>query len=423
MVTLGTLVVALAPALLTWGWIFVTWLVLWLAWEGYLLQKRNDYFDGMQWAYLQVQIPELTELTPKSMDNIIAVMSGMHKNPDLAEKYFEGYLEDWYSLEMQCLKGRVRYIVVVPQARRQFMEGVIYGQYPTAQITEVEDYTKEFHVDGIRTEFDLYGTDIWLSQPDCYPIRTYQMYTDKLAPKDKFVDPHKALVEAYTNLHPGEQIWLQVLVRPVGGRLIDEWSKKAEAEIARIRGVAGKIQGGIFKRAARGTARFLGNILRQLGGLTPEASSSEDEEVRFFDPVETAKMEGILQKTVREPFQTVIRIVYVAPLGQLHSPSLGRIMGALQQFNTLHLNSFQRDASTNSRKPDYFFKEHRRAFRERMQYYYYRIRWLGGVTRGMMMTAEEIATVYHFPAKWVRTPGLERPKSGVHAAPKGVPFV
>lgn len=423
MVTLGTLVVALAPALLAWGWIFVTFFVMWLAWAGYLLIKRNDYFDGMQWAYLQVRIPELSEQTPKAMDNIIAVMSGIHKNPDLAEKYFEGYLEDWYSLELQCSKGKVRYIVAVPQVRRQFMEGVIYGQYPTAEITEVEDYTKEFHVDDIRTRVDIYGTDIWLSRPDCYPIRTYQMYADKLAPKDKFVDPHKALVEAYTNLHSGEQIWMQVLVRPVGGQVIGKWSQQAEAEIAKIRGVSVKSEAGVMKRAVKGVGGFFGSIFRRLGGLAPAAASSEEEDVHFFDPIETSRMEGILQKTIREPFQTVIRIIYVAPLGQLHAPNAGRILGAFQQFNTLHLNSFRRDPLSNSRNPDYFLKERRRAFRERMQYYYYRIRWLGGATRGMMMTAEEIATVYHFPAKWVRTPGLERTQTGVHAAPKGVPFV
>ena len=46
------LVTIFGDVLLTWGWLFVVFLALWIAWESYKLLKHNDYVAGIQWTFL-----------------------------------------------------------------------------------------------------------------------------------------------------------------------------------------------------------------------------------------------------------------------------------------------------------------------------------------------------------------------------------
>src|SRR5581483_5613671 len=164
--------------------------------------------------------------TPKSMENAFDVWSGIHKSPDLAEHFFEGYIDDWYSCEIHCEPNRARYIIVLPTNHRKFFEGVAYGQYPNAEIKEVEDYTQRYNYTELEEKFDMFGTELTLAQDDIMPIRSYREYEDTLAEDDTFIDPHQALLEAFTNIREGEEFWVQILIRPVENKEVASWAKK-----------------------------------------------------------------------------------------------------------------------------------------------------------------------------------------------------
>lgn len=414
----------LGPVILAWGWLFVVFLVLWLAWEAYKLIKAIDYVSAIQWTYLHITIPPEAEQTPKAMENAIRVLAGVHKGPDLIEKYFEGYKEAWYSLEMHCEMGRARYIMVIPTVHRRFFEGVIYGQYPSAEINEVEDYSQQFHWRDLREKFDMWGSEVVLTEDDIYPIRTYHEYEDSFAPEDKFVDPHQAIVEAYTNVGPGEQYWFQILVRPIDAKDMNKWSEKGQEEVAKISGQADPEPEGIGAQLKSFLTGLPGELMQVLTAGPVEVSSKDDDQsFRFFNPVDDAKMKAILQKIGQEAYKTKIRIIYIAPLGQLHKPNVGRAFGVFKQFNTLHLNSLKPDGDTKTNGPNYVLKQTRRKYRERVILLLYQWRDFWEVTDGDMLTAEEIATLYHFPALWVRAPVVQRAKSGLQSAPDNLPYV
>lgn len=415
----------LVPSILVWGWLFVLFLTLWTAWSAYQLLKMIDYTRGIEWTYLQITIPSDAEQTPKAMEYAIEVWGGIHKNPDLIEKFFEGYLEAWYSMEVQCLSGRARYIMVVPAVHRNFFEGVIYGQYPTAEVREVEDYTLRYSWRDIEKTFDIYGTKLILTQDEIYPIKTYIEYEDSLAPEDKFIDPHQSIIEAYTNIQEGEEYWFQILVRPVdAGDFIEPWVAKGEEEITKISGQAKKKPAGILSSTLNFFLGLPGELLRAAMGGPIEAGQEERErpQLRFFNPVDEAKMKGILQKISRGGFKTLVRVIYIAPVGQLHKPNISRAIGVFKQFNTFHLNSFAPDPNTKTNGPNYFLKQTRRRFRKRQILLHYQWRDHWGANSGEMFNAEELATLYHFPAKWVPAPGIERAKSGLESPPENLPY-
>ncbi|MBI3255896.1 MAG: hypothetical protein HYZ63_02900 [Candidatus Andersenbacteria bacterium] len=424
--TFGPTLVFLAPYLLAGGWLVLFMFTLWIVWETYRLLKAIDYVSAQEWSFIQITLPADAVQTPKAMEVAYNVWDGLHKNPDLIEKYFDGYLEAWYSCELQCTMGTVRYIMVVPTNHRRFFEGVIYGQYANAEIKEVEDYTLKYSWRDNGKKFNMYGTEIVLTKPDIYPIKTYVEYEDKFAEDDRFIDPHQSLVEAYTNVGPGEEYWVQICIRPIAGSDIEKWSKEGAEEVAKISGQAKKTKETHTQKFRAWLFAWPGEVLNALlTGKPIEAEESKDDKpaLRFFNPIDSAKMESILQKTTKQGFRVKIRIIYIAPLGQLHKPNISRAIGAFKQFNTYHSNSFKPDELTKTNGPNYFMKASRRAFRERNILLNFQWRDMWGYDSGQMMSAEELATLYHFPAKTVQAPNLERAKSGLKSAPENLPYV
>lgn len=410
--------------LFAWGWIVILFLVLWIAWETYLLLKRVDYVSSIQWTFLEIRLPEEAPQTPKAMENAFNVWGGIHKAPDLVERFFEGYVEAWYSLELHCEAGRARYILVVPTAHRKFFEGVIYGQYPTAEVTEVEDYTLRYDWRQLRQTYEMWGSEIVLSSEDIYPVRMYREFEDMLAEDDRYVDPHQAMVEAYTNLREGEEIWVQILVRPIDATDVASWSQKGEEKISEISGQKKEVTPGILKQAGSYLLNLpLAVIDAFVRGPVEEKKKDERIRLKFATPAEDARMKGILQKVGKEGYRTKIRTIYLAPRGKLHKPMISLAIGGFKQFNTFNLNSFKPDSATKTNGPQYILRQVRRKYRERRILLLFQWRDFFGANDGFMMTAEELATIYHFPSKYLKAPALQRATAGLGSPPPNIPYV
>lgn len=409
--------------MLTWGWIAAVGFVLVIAWETYKLIKQIEYVSAIQWTFLQITVPEDSPQTPKAMENVYDVLAGIHKDPDVIEQYFEGYFLAWYSLELHCEPHRARYILVVPAVHRKFFEGVIYGQYPQAEIREVEDYTQQVQYQDLEKTYDLYGTELLMANDDIYPIRTYHTYEDTLAEDDKYVDPHQALVEAYTNLREGEQFWVQVLVKPVSGKNMAKWSEGGEEEIAKISGQAKEKKPG-FWRSFLGFWLGLPAELWQVfskGALEPPSEKKEQIIRPVYNPLDTAKMEAILRKISRQNFRVKLRVIHLAPPGKLHKPAISLAIGVFKQF--AEFNSIYPDAVTKTNGPNYILKQSRRRYRKRRILMLFQWRDFWGDNAGKMMTAEELATLYHLPVKYLKAPAVERATAGLGSAPENIPYV
>src|SRR3989338_6491699 len=409
-----------------WGWLVVVYLMLWVIWKVYLYIKMVDYVSAISWTFLQVTIPEDSEQTPKAMENIFAVLDGIHKNPDLVERYFEGYLEAWYSCELVCSKGRAKYVLVVPTVHKTFFEGVVYGQYPEAEGVETQDYTQVYDYKEIDKTFDLYGSEIVLTEDDIYPVKTYHNYEDVFAEEEKFIDPHQALVEAYTNVNENEQFWIQILIRPIDGKDIRKWADKGGEQIDKLAGKETKKSRGIFSKFIEVISQLPADAIKASVNGPLEAGKAVTRSSLDFPKIsagDTAKMDGILRKISMGGYRVKIRVLYVAPLGQLTKPNISRAIGGFKQFNTYNLNSFKPDPTTKTNGPNYVMKQTRRYRRKREIFLAYQWRDFWGYDEGYMMSDEELATLYHFPTKYSKAPAFERAKAGVGGAPENVPYV
>lgn len=422
---LGIVVAQLADVLLAWGWLLLVLLALWIAWESYMYIKHVDYVSGIQWTYLQVTVPAEVGQTPKAFENAIEVWGGIHKDPDLIEMLFEGYFLPWFSCEIACQRDNARYIIVVPTGHAKFMEGVIYGQYPTATVKEVEDYSLSFRFPNIEKTFDMWGSEMVLARDDIYPLRLYREFEDALAEDDRFVDPHQALIEAFTNINEDEHFWVQIMVKPMAAKTIEAWSEKGQARIAELSGSAKEVSPGWIRKIAGLALKIPGDLMQAALAGPVEAEEAKKEERRFkiYNPSEDAEMKGILQKVSRSGFKTKIRVMHFAPVGKLHKPNYGKAIGVFKQFNSFNLNSLKPDGNSKTNGPNYILKQTRRRFRKRKILIDYQNRDFWGDKSGDMMVAEEIATLYHFPIKYVKAPSVERAISGLGSPPENLPYV
>lgn len=413
----------LSSVLLTWGWLLIVFLIMWVAWEVYIFLKRIDYVSAIQLTFLQITVPDDTIQTPKSMEQAFEVWGGIHKNPDLIEKYFDGYMLAWYSCELQCLRNKVRFIMVVPTVHRKFFEGVIYGQYPSAEIREVEDYAQQFSIADLEKTYDMYGTELILEKDDYYPLRTYLAYEDALAEDERYIDPLQALIEAFTSCEEGEHYWFQMLVKPIDSRSIRQWSEKGQERIMKLSGREKKEKPTLLAMLVSTFVALPGELLSTMLGNTAEDDKREVKERFFMTPSEQEEAKGILQKITRTGFKTKLRVMHFAPAGKLHKPNVSKTIGVFKQFNTFHLNSLYPDPSSKTNGPNYILKLTRRNWRKRkiLVDYLYRDFW--GDKSGYMMSAEELATLFHFPSKYGRSPSIERATSGLGSAPDNLPFV
>lgn len=409
--------------LLTWGWLLIVILALGIAWELYMLIKRIDYVSAIQFTFLQITVPEDSPFTPKSMEQAFEVWGGIHKDPDLIEQYFEGYSLAWYSCELQCSRNKMRFIMVVPTPHRKFFEGVIYGQYPSAEIQEVEDYSQEFSHYDLEKTFDLFGSEVILAKDDFYPIRTYQEYEDSLAEDDRYIDPLQSVIEAFTNVEAGEHFWFQLLVRPVSAKVISKWADKGLEQIAKLSGREKKETAGIMTLFFGFFLNLPGEVLRTMLGNTGEDKEEKRTERFFITPSEQEESKGILMKVSRNAFKTRMRLLHIAPAGKLHKPNVSKAFGAFKQFNTNHLNSLKPDPDTKTNGPGFILKQTRRNYRKRAVLINYQSRDFWGEDSGYMMNAEELATLFHFPSKYSRSPSIPRATSGLGSAPENLPYI
>ncbi|MEX1112234.1 MAG: hypothetical protein WEC84_02120 [Candidatus Andersenbacteria bacterium] len=415
--------VALTPSLLVLGWLLVFALIMWIAWATYKVLKMIDYVSSIEWTFFQVTVPPESEETPKSMEVLYEILGGVHKSPDLVEQYFDGYLEAWYSCEIQFTEGRARYIIVVPTAHRQFFEGAIYGQYPKANIREVEDYTLRYDWHDIRKKFEIWGSEVDMPMDEIMPIKTYKEFESTFAEEDTYVDPHAGMIDALTTVSPGEEFWFQLLIRPESGKDMSAFSERAQKEVAKIAGQAPEEPDTIFDRFKKIATALPKELLDAAtkGPLETEEKKRE-QQLRFFNPVDEAKMKGILLKASQSVFKAKMRIIHIAPIGQMRKPNVGRAFGVFKQFNTYHLNGLRPEPTTKANGPNYLMRDTRRYWREKRILLNFQWRDFWGRGSGQWFSSEELATLYHFPVKYLRSPGVERAKAGLTSPPDNLPY-
>lgn len=396
-----------------WWWVILPPILGVIFWEMWLSYIKTSYSSAVSWAMMEVSVPKEVFQTPKSVESIFASLHSMSSPPDeFMDKYWKGKIQDYLCFEIVGTSGKSHFYVRAPSALKNYISSQIYAQYPKAEINEVSDYVSSIPSTAPDPQYELWGAEMILAKEDGYPIRTYVQFEETV--EEKRIDPISSLMETFTNLKDGEQIWLQILIKPTATK----WEKEGEKLRDKLIGKKPKVE----KLAIEKLLEKFGDLLSLMieGGSAKSAPAKEDSsKVQNLTPGQKEVLESIEKNISKLGFDTSIRTIYIAKREMFNRANIPAIMGFFKQFNTLNLNGFKPNSEVGPKVKTLFFKKQREYLRKRALFSNYIMRVPG--SKGFVFNTEELATIYHFPATVVEAPTTPRVEAKKAEPPANLP--
>jgi hypothetical protein len=408
----------------TW-WFFLPLIAAIMFWDAWKLYLHVRFLKAIKWVVLEIRVPKNVLKTPKAMEQIFAAAHSPYSyghRPWL--KYWEGLEEYFFSFELVGSAGETHFYLRTPEQYRNMMEAAIFGQYPDAEVVEVDDYLKEMPKVLPNQHIDVGGFEEVFGKPNWYPLRTYLAFEEPV--EEQRLDSIASLVEAMSKMTGDQQFWFQLVIEPAG----EDWVRGGEKEIDKIYGIEEKKEHkpSLFPKLDLGItmSEALRGPFEHPGEAKPAHAAEKPVKTRIASPSIREKeiTEGISSKIAKLGFKTTIRFVTIERKeegGQAAERNLAFAHGYIRQFNTQNLNTLRPDAHSRTFAVYGLFSKLKKQYRKRLIYESYTH--LSKSHHPAILNIEELATLYHFPITAVSTTQLEKIESKKGAPPATLPVI
>lgn len=409
-------------------WFFLLRVIIALTLEVYQDARQTTYAKKMQWVLLRITVPNTSEQTPKAAENMFAMLAGAHASISWAEVWRDGAFQPSISMEVACTEGQTSFYARCVKGSRDLVEAAVYAQYPDAEIDVAEDYSKLVGPEHPRfpdPDWNLWGFELVPVKPDPYSLKVYKEFEDPVS--GEFKDPVAAYLEVLSRLGPGEHCWMQISLLPNdqsgfrarSEKVIKEMREGKKAEPKKSLGA--EIAEFPFE-IVKGVLSAIG--LDFFGSKKPEKKDTDPPKLMRMSPIERDILEATERKASKIGFECKIRVVYLAKKTVFSKARIAQgFVGSIKQTNTFHMQSLKPDfKKTGMSSAIWFFKERRNDKRRSRLLEYYRARDGAGRDR-FFLSAEELATIWHFPILiQVKAPSLRQITAKKSSAPTNLPF-
>ncbi len=370
-----------------WGWLLVAGLLAYKIWA---TKQKVAHIEATDHTLLQIIVPKDNEKNELSAEQLFASLHGILRPVVEGEP-----IQEHISLEIVSHDHLIYFYVWCPSHLKDYVEGQIYAQYPSVQITEMgSDYCKRELVGQ-----NAYTTEIVLTKSDVFPIRTFTTFE---------VDPLAGLTTVLASLDRNEEIWIQILLEPVD----DNWHTKSLEYIDEVKN--GKVTG-IFdewqKNIAKAPFKFMAALLsaaftpaaHQASSATKAKPNEKSEEKKDLPAGQTTLLAAVETKAEKLGYAVKIRVCYIGSNEIAARQRLQALVGGFKQFNTVNLNGFSGTAMVEG-------ADGLEAYRKRLF-----------DDQGYVLNIEEVASIYHLPHTSVETPNIAYISTKVGEPPASLP--
>ncbi len=406
-----------------WLWLFIILYILFK--DAWLHYRQENYIRKIQWILLELKIPRNIEKSPQAMEQVLMTLHSMRNAAgDFKEKFIEGEVTRWFSLEMVSFGGEIRFYIRICANWKSLVETAFFAYYPDMDIVEVPDYIDRLPksiVDMYEQGDDLWGTEMTLKNEALYPIKTYSDF-EITTEEEKRFDPLSAFIETLAKINQDEFVGIQILIAPAGPDHMehdyDEWKD----------GFRDKLE-----------------ELRQQSKKTKKEMNPGEGDLSLFtirSPRQTEILKAVEENLSKPAFETIIRFLYLSPQA-IFSDSYPRrgIAGAFNQYQALDMNAFSQNYSVSThtklwQKP-YVFPKTRGEYRKARMLYNYKHREIPperltgkkinsyffnwDSSKRFLMNTKCLATVFHIPTTVILTePHLKHLESKKSGPPAGL---
>lgn len=389
--------------LLMWTWWIIVPIVAILAFQNF---RKSKWVENLESVVLWVKIPKNSEKGPTSAEMMFASLHSILRPVQDLKK--EGSIQEHISFEMVADAKSIMFYIWTPKHLQNFIEGQVYAQYPTAEISVVDDYSKNVEIDSTKKDINhnaididhdgiedcVAGCELKLTKPDYFPIKTFVSFE---------VDPLAGITGALSKIEgQSEKMWIQILTRPAS----DTWRNKGLAYAESLKGGSGP---SLFSKNGMksGLLKMPGLILNTVFDAifpTDEKGGKSAGNTKQITHNEETSLACLEEKANKLGYHVKIRVLYIAKTKEIAKQNLRITTGAFKQFNTTLANGF---TVTKTRTGKDVLEEYRaRLFTD----------------QGFILNIEEVASLYHLPHTSVETPNIVWTSSKKGEPPANLPY-
>ncbi|MSU74519.1 hypothetical protein EXS57_01935 [Candidatus Kaiserbacteria bacterium] len=393
------------------------------AWGLWCVLQRSEFIAKQKYILLEIKPPRSLVKTPLAME---AFFSAIHLTGGESTWYsrFKGGIRPFYSLEMASFEGQVHFFIWARASFRKLIEGQLYAQYPGVQIVEAPDYTRLISADP--HEWRVWGCDFNATGPNPIPIKTYIEYQlDSVQKEPEQVDPLSNLIEFMSSAGKGENIWLQFVIRAHRGERYGAGPSSHVSTRLNAEGAA---------YTWRDEGKEIIETMRKKTRSPYTDPATGEEMAGFPNPTkgESELMAAIDRNTTKLAYDVGIRAVYIAKPTHFDVGIVNHIVGLFKPFTNTGWNGINSTAWMK-RFDDYPWEigveKRKNHYREKLVEHYRRRQFFynpffhDGLSgdETMILSTEELATLFHIPSSSSGAPGLDRMQSTTGEAPLNLP--
>lgn len=382
----------------------------------------GKWSSNITWMLLEIIPSRDIEKSPQPMESFFAGLAGAMTTPTATEEYVLGFLPVSFSLELVSTDGTVHFYIRTQAPFRSLVESHFYAQYPDIEIIEVEDYVHGVPRTIPNKDWDLWGTDFELAKDDLYPIKTYKYFEESVT--GKMIDPLSGLIETMGRLGPGQHVWLQFITTPIGEKATHELLSKT---VDKFLGREKPEEIGVIRMFFMDIWDVIRNLPRSLTATEPEfysyAAVKKDEQPLEFrlSPGEKDVLKALQSNLGKQMFKVRMRMIYLGRRENF-SKAMGvsPVIGAIKQFSDQNLNGFKPNDLSKT-YAEFVMTQERLRYRQRRLFRRYITRDGDPSGTKFILSAEEMATVFHLPDMNVVAPTLARVSAKRGNAPTNLP--
>lgn len=414
-------------------WTSIVWLplvVISILWELWVRYAQAYHLAKQNYVLLEVKLPKDVFKSPHAAEFFINSLYQTAGEKNWFEKYWNGGVRSWFSLEITAINGSVHFYIWTKVAHRNLIEANIYSQYPGIEIYEVPDYTLPVSYD--TEKYGYWASEFNLTKPDAFPIKTYVDYGMDKNPDEEFkIDPMTPLIEFLGTIPRDSQIWIQILVRAHKSEEKDPSKKFGNMKIWQTFKPSD-----IWDRWEKKDLRWKEAAKEEIDKIVAGAKGEKGPDGKFIPgtgrqltEIERDTINALGRSVSKNGFDTGIRVVYIAPKDAFSVPNIGGLINSIKHFNS-HLNGFVPARDVEDRHGHFLLLWKMRSAKKineekaslldkykRRAYFHKPFK-----SPHFILNSEELATIFHFPGSVSATPTFARVDSRKAEPPSNIPI-
>ncbi|MCA9380726.1 ATP-binding protein [Candidatus Dojkabacteria bacterium] len=332
-------------------------IIIWYIFARTAYRKRTVSEVISKPVILKISVPANNDKKPQAVEQFLQAMHGTLGSKQLSNTPF--------SFEIVGNQSGVYFLIACESRFKTFIENQIYAQYPDAQVTQIQDYATPEKQSKI-----IKGFELGLKKDFFLPIKTFTSFE---------VDPLASIVSTMNNLKHSDEIYIQVVTRPIA----DNWQELGKSYVNKRR------------------------------ALTDE----EGKKVGLTSG-EGAELSQVEYKNQKSGFQFVIRVIVRGTDSEQVDRYSEDVQASFNQFQTAQFNALS-------------IKKYNSSVFNKLLYgnlladslsilEKYQQRFLSELEQDIVNT-EELASLYHLPSRAVQSPNISWAKSRKIEPPQNLP--